>query len=305
MKKPLQVLAIAAVIALTATAHAAKNRKVIPAEILARIHGAHRIFVANGGLNTTSAPGSSDTSAAYTQLYKALAAWPGVQLVDTPEQADLIFQESVEGANYDEGLVIGNHGAYEASSSGDTFVLRVLDPQGGLLWEDTLGVASGLFAPATGYAAKAVTYLLAPMVNKHRPDPVKTPAVLPLAMQAPKSLYLTAAPPATSGPSTPAAMVAPVQQALAHALGSSYNLVNSAAEADLTLSLSLVTAARPGDYPYESMTLSLMDPKSGVLLWNMQVVFVQDPNPAGQIRKTMPYFLEKWGLVVGKKTVGK
>jgi hypothetical protein len=60
---------------------------------LARVHAAHRILVSNAGEDDYLSYGSGDGEfACYLLLYQQLIGWSGIQLVDSPAQADLIFQ---------------------------------------------------------------------------------------------------------------------------------------------------------------------------------------------------------------------
>ena len=62
-----------------------------PPGVLARVRAAHRIFVSNAGEDDTlSLIGGHGMG--YLDLYQQLAGWPGIQLVGSPAQADLIFQ---------------------------------------------------------------------------------------------------------------------------------------------------------------------------------------------------------------------
>jgi hypothetical protein len=60
--------------------------------VIAKVTAAKKIFLSNGGVDkgfTHFIPGGPDVS--YNELYAALKQWGYFQLVDSPAQADLIF----------------------------------------------------------------------------------------------------------------------------------------------------------------------------------------------------------------------
>jgi hypothetical protein len=300
MHKSFVILALAAALSPVPLFRIAK-RPPIPAEVVARIQGAHRIFVANAGQDVNQSVNTNYSASAYPQLYQALAVWPGIQLVDTPTKADLIFQVYTT-MQFDP--IIGPKGVAPTGVPDMTLHLRVLYPQSaGLLWEDHVGNLSGPLQ-YTG----ALKTMLRGMRSGSLPKPSKAAVAVPLSLRAPQKLYLESGPPAVTNsppdPIPPVALTTPVQQAIAQALGSRYTIVNSASDADLVLSLWVWTGPnKKGQYPYNSMELNLLDPKTNVLMWNITTGFTYNKLGADQIKQTMPYFLKKWDAIVGKTSI--
>jgi hypothetical protein len=297
MHKGFVMLALVAALPHVALSQRGQMRPPIPAEVLARIQNAHRIFVANAGQDRGLSVNTDYSVSAYPELYQALAVLPGVQLVDSPTEADLIFQVNTT-ISYD--LEPGPVPGPSVAVPNVTVHLSVLYPQSsGLLWQDHV---DNVVVPR-GYAG-AVKTMLRGMWSKSLPKPSKAAAPVPLSLRAPHKLYVAAGPPAVPDsppdPIPPSALTTPVEQAIAQTLGSRYTMVDSASDSDLVLSLwVLMEPDKKGQYPYDSMELNLLDPKTHVLLWNITTDFTRDKLGANQIKNTMPYLVKKWDKIIG------
>jgi hypothetical protein len=100
----------------------------IPPQIIS----AHSIFIANGGGTNYFNTFSGGPDRGYSQLFTALHQWTRYQVVDSPAQADLIFEihaiSPVVGA--------GDNVVYNPQ-----LILRILDPKtNALLWTTTANV---------------------------------------------------------------------------------------------------------------------------------------------------------------------
>jgi hypothetical protein len=94
-----------------------------------QITSAHSIFISNGGgINYFNAfTGGPDRG--YSQLYAALQQWNRYQIVDSPSQADLIFEIHAVAPAVDTG---GTDGSIVYNPQ---LILRILDPKtNALLW---------------------------------------------------------------------------------------------------------------------------------------------------------------------------
>jgi hypothetical protein len=99
-----------------------------------QITSAHRIFISNGGGTNYFNAFSGGPDRGYSQLYAALQQWNRYQLVDTPSQADLLFEiHAIAPA-----VSTGTDGSIAYNPQ---LILRILDPKtNALLWTTTANV---------------------------------------------------------------------------------------------------------------------------------------------------------------------
>jgi hypothetical protein len=283
-------------------AHASKKKLVVAPDVLARIRAAHTIFVSNAGEDVTLTNNKNAINTAYREVYQALAGWPGVQLVDTPAHADLIFQvRSAETVDYEGGSPFptahhptGNE-TFDVSATLHLMVLDTATQQ--ILWDNEAPVKAVTFGN-NGAFAKGGKDVLAPIEPTNpAPHPVNKPALLPAQLKNPAKLFIQLVPsPANSDVSD---VGAAVSQALLK-LGR-YTLVDSANEADVVLLLD-IEANKPAKRtpPLSYMRIEVLDPSSKTILWNFTTAFVYKTSSQQQISETMPYFLKAWNGVIGK-----
>jgi len=105
-----------------------------PPPIPPQIISAHTIFVSNGGGPNLFNAFSGGPDRAYSQIYAALQQWNRYQLVDSPSQADLLFEiHAIAPA-----ISTGSDGAIVYNPQ---LILRILDPKtNALLWTTTANV---------------------------------------------------------------------------------------------------------------------------------------------------------------------
>jgi hypothetical protein len=141
-----------------------------PPAVLARVRAAHHIFVSNAGeddsVSYPNPPYASGEGIGYMLLYRQLVNWPGIQLVDSPAQADLIFQmytDSYQG-RFDKAATV-------------TYHLTILDPATQqVLWTNsTLDISDDL---------KPI------LPTKSAPHAGKAFARLPAQLKNPKKLFI-------------------------------------------------------------------------------------------------------------------
>jgi hypothetical protein len=100
-----------------------------------QITSAHSIFVSNGGGTNYFNAFTGGPDRGYSQLYAALQHWSRYQLVDSPSQADLIFEihsvaPAVNAGGVDPSIVFYPQ-----------LILRIVDPKmNTLLWTTTANV---------------------------------------------------------------------------------------------------------------------------------------------------------------------
>jgi hypothetical protein len=100
-----------------------------------QITTAHTIFVSNGGGTNYFNAFTGGPDRGYSQLYLALQQWNRYQIVDSPAQADLIFEIHAVAPAVDAG---GTDGAIVYNPQ---LILRILDPKtNALLWTTTANV---------------------------------------------------------------------------------------------------------------------------------------------------------------------
>jgi len=277
--------------------HAGNKKKlVVSPDVLARIRGAHTIFVSNAGEDDNL---RNSTGSAYRAMYQALAGWQGFQLVDSPAHADLVFQVSAAES-------IGDYSGSPFPSKGHptgnvtveatvTLDLRVLDPvTQQLIWDNQADEDPSVMGNVYTRGVKSVLAPIEP--TKPAPHPVKKPALLPAQLRNPAKLFLQMVPsPANSDVSDADTAVS---QALLK-LGK-YTLVGSANEADVMLLLDVV--ANTGLPPLNYMRVEVLDPDSKTFLWSFTIAFANDNRMTAQkqINEIIPYFLKAWNGVIGK-----
>jgi len=283
-------------------AHASKKKLVVPPDVLARIRGAHTIFVSNAGEDTTLSNNKNAINTSYREVYQALAGWPGVQLVDTPAHADLVFEvRSTETVEYEGGspFPTAHHPTGdEAFDVSGTLHLKILDTATQqVLWDNEAPVRPSTFGNNSAFA-KGVKAVLAPIEpTKPAPHPVNKPALLPAQLKNPTKIFIQL----TSSPMN--SDVSDANTAVSQALLKlgKYTLVDSANGADVVLLLDVV-ANLPAKRtpPLSYMRIEVLDPSSKTILWNFTTAFVYKDDSQQQISETMPYFLKVWNGVIGK-----
>ena len=96
-------------------------------DVITRVTGAKNIFLSNaGGNNYFNGQITGGPNASYNELYAALQQWGYFHLVDTPAQADLIFQ--IRGAETMPELRTAAPGNIIPQQHPPMFELTILDP---------------------------------------------------------------------------------------------------------------------------------------------------------------------------------
>ena len=273
-----------------------KKKLVVSPGVLARIRGAHTIFVSNAGEDDNL---RNSTGSAYRAMYQALAGWQGIQLVDSPAHADLVFQvsaaESIDGYSGSPFPSKGHPTGNVTNEATVTLDLSVLDPgTQQLIWDNQADEDPSVMGNVYTRGVKSVLAPIEP--TKPAPHPVKKPALLPAQLRNPAKLFLQMVPsPANSDVSDADTAVS---QALLK-LGK-YTLVGSANEADVMLLLDVV--ANTGLPPLNYMRVEVLDPDSKTFLWSFTIAFANDNRMTAQkqINEIIPYFLKAWNGVIGK-----
>ena len=277
--------------------HAGSKKKlVVSPGVLARIRGAHTIFVSNAGEDDNL---RNSTGSAYRAMYQALAGWQGIQLVDSPAHADLVFQVSAAES-------IGDYSGSPFPSKGHptgnvtveatvTLDLSVLDPvTQKLIWDNQADEDPSVMGNVYTRGVKSVLAPIEP--TKSASHPLNKPALLPAQLRNPTKLFIQLVPsPANSAVSGAGTAVS---QALLK-LGK-YTVVGSANEADVVLLLDVVANTRVP--PLNYMTVQVLDPDSKTFLWSFTIAFANDNRMTAQkqINEIIPYFLKAWNGVIGK-----
>ena len=277
--------------------HAGSKKKlVVSPDVLARIRGAHTIFVSNAGEDDNL---RNSTGSAYRAMYQALAGWQGIQLVASPAHADLVFQVSAAES-------IGDYSGSPFPSKGHptgnvtveatvTLDLSVLDPvTQKLIWDNQADEDPSVMGNVYTRGVKSVLAPIEP--TKSASHPLNKPALLPAQLRNPTKLFIQLVPsPANSAVSGAGTAVS---QALLK-LGK-YTVVGSAKEADVMLLLDVVANTRVP--PLNYMTVQVLDPDSKTFLWSFTIAFANDNRMTAQkqINEIIPYFLKAWNGVIGK-----
>ena len=117
-------------------------------EVMNRVTAARKVFLSNAGADVVYSKDHmiGGANGGYNELYTSLKQWGRFQLVDSPAQADLVFEirstvsigtASVSTAQHHSGLVIGT--TYDAF-----FNLSILDPvTGSLLYKIVMPAGQG------------------------------------------------------------------------------------------------------------------------------------------------------------------
>ncbi len=125
---------LALLLASTPLTRAQQTSTSAPAPIPPQINAAHTIFVSNGGGPNLFNAFTGGPDRAYSQLYAALQQWNRYQLVDSPSQADLLFEiHAIAPA-----ISTGTDGSIAYNPQ---LILRILDPKTkALLWTTNANV---------------------------------------------------------------------------------------------------------------------------------------------------------------------
>ena len=248
---------------------------VAPPEVLARVRAAHRIFVSNAGEDDYLSY-STGEGIGYVVLYRQLVNWPGIQLVDSPAQADLIFQ--MYGDSY--------KNLFDRTPT-VTWHLSILDPATQeVLWTNSTFNISDDLKPI--------------LPTKSAPHAGKEFARLPAQLKHPNKLFIKPMP--LPQPSEVAEAAAAVSQAILKS--GSYTLVDAPEQADLILSLSITDSISPITHAPRlgSIWVSILDPATKTIIWTFDNEFAYSfkITVEQQIPKTMPYIVQSWNGIIGK-----
>jgi hypothetical protein len=281
-----------------------------PAEVIARVRAAHSIFIANAtigaiipmqGIAFRQYYGYTP----YKNMYYALAAWPGVKLVDSPSDADLIFE--VTGSETWEPRPPGFSGGSRIIYS----ALSIIDPQTQtVLWTTSLVVAALSYDDrSNSHFDKAVVSILASLEPQQpAPQPLKVTVPLPSQLKATSKVFLQ---PSSSGYNPNGINVSDLAQA-SLIKAKLYTLVDTPEQADLILT---VTADfhDPKTHTWDSGTLLItaIDPKTKVVIWTQLSSLVAGSKAPGTnaeadknyITKTMSFALKFWKSLMTQKQV--
>ena len=125
---------LALLLASTPLTRAQQTSTSAPAPIPPQITSAHTIFISNGGGPNLFNAFTGGADRAYSQLYAAMQQWGRYQLVDSPSQADLLFEVHAIAPAFS----TGTDGAIGYNPQ---LILRILDPKtNALLWTTTTNV---------------------------------------------------------------------------------------------------------------------------------------------------------------------
>jgi hypothetical protein len=126
---------LALLLASTPLTRAQQTSTPAPAPVPPQITSAHSIFISNGGGTNYFNAFTGGADRGYSQLYAAVQQWNRYQIVDSPSQADLIFEIHAVAPVIS---VAGNDGA---AGYNPQLILRILDPKtNALLWTTTANV---------------------------------------------------------------------------------------------------------------------------------------------------------------------
>ena len=248
---------------------------VAPTAVLTRVRAAHRIFVSNAGEddNLRYTATFRGEGVGYLLLYQQLVNWPGVQLVDSPAQADLIFQMYIDSYldPFGKDLTV-------------TFHLTILDPATQeVIWSNNSSDVPGALKPI--------------LPRKPAPHAGKLFAPLPAQLKDPQKLFLQLPQPQQTGTTEASA-------AFSKALISSgkYTFVDAPAQADLILSITLDNSISIYKSNLGSFRVSILDPRTKTVLWNFnnRFIFGKTITPEEQIAQSTPYFVQSWNGLIGK-----
>ena len=126
---------LALLLASTPLIRAQQTSVTAPAPIPPQITSAHTIFIANGGGTNYFNAFTGGADRGSNQLFTTLQQWNRYQIVDSPPQADLIFEIHAVAAVVS---VAGDDGSVGYNPQ---LILRILDPKtNALLWTTTSNV---------------------------------------------------------------------------------------------------------------------------------------------------------------------
>jgi hypothetical protein len=126
---------LALLLASTPLTRAQQTSTAVPAPVPPQIPSAHTIFISNGGGTNYFNAFTGGADRGYSQLYAALQQWNRYQIVDSPSQADLIFEIHAAAPAVS---VAGNDGSIAYNPQ---LILRILDAKtNALLWTTTANV---------------------------------------------------------------------------------------------------------------------------------------------------------------------
>jgi hypothetical protein len=126
---------LALLLASTPLTRAQQTSTAVPAPVPPQITSAHTIFISNGGGTNYFNAFTGGADRGYSQLYAALQQWNRYQIVDSPSQADLIFEIHAVAPAV---RLAGDDGAVGYNPQ---LILRLLDPKtNALLWTTTSNV---------------------------------------------------------------------------------------------------------------------------------------------------------------------
>jgi hypothetical protein len=126
---------LALLLASTPLTRAQQTSIAVPAPVPPQITSAHTIFISNGGGTNYFNAFTGGADRGYSQIFAALQQWNRYQIVDSPSQADLIFEIHAVAPALNTGGVDGSI-VYNPQ-----LILRILDPKtNALLWTTTANV---------------------------------------------------------------------------------------------------------------------------------------------------------------------
>jgi hypothetical protein len=263
-----------------------------PPEVVARVRAAHNIFVSNASVGVILASRAARERDyyryyPYKDMYYALAAWPGVKLVDTPAQADLIFQ------------IMASEVDYAGEERNISSTLKIIEPQTQtVLWQMTLPLGRTPLQYTEGRFVKATAGILSSLEPQQpAPAPRKLPVPMPAQLHAGSKVFVQPSPPGSQYHGIDVAQMAHD----AFATAKFYTLVDSPSDADL-----IITATVSDNYLDEQQLLfEALDPKTNTVLWTQLCATAMSGKPiAEQIRDTFPYALKYWESLATQSHVG-
>ncbi|HWW96252.1 MAG TPA: DUF4136 domain-containing protein [Edaphobacter sp.] len=129
---------LALLLASTPLTRAQQTSTIAPAPVPSQITSARTIFIANGGGPNYFNAFTGGADRGYSQIFAALQLWNRYQIVDSPSQADLIFEIHAIAPAVDTGGAGGADGTFVYNPQ---LILRILDPKtNALLWTTTANV---------------------------------------------------------------------------------------------------------------------------------------------------------------------
>ena len=294
---------LALLVLISAQPAAFANKKQPPApppDLVARVRAAHSIYLSNA---TEARPGMY-YAAPYKEMYQALSAWSGIQLVDAPGQADLIFQ--VAGSEVDD-FVQTNHPTMAYQQKGETTrivssSLKIIDPTTQVvLWQTSTRVGASNFESSIDHDfAKGATALLAPFEPESpAPKPSKSVVALPSELRTGTKIFLR-----VSSQPAETSVGAALNDIIGDAVRKSglYQLVDSADAADLIFAVNVAMHDLKSASDDSGLRLSALDPKTEVVVWEQtNDLDAGCATVQSCATQTMPYALADWKSLLKKK----